>query len=160
MYEWTTPGSISIPVTLKLLGQPFSYPPSSLCLPHLPLSSWASPPPVSLWGHADDCWWIVMSIWGKCVCECVPMYGVVNARPAALLSLCPGLTLLQPSGRRHPDSVNNTGSNKLHRRLCPASEEMKPAEGEKGIKDRGDKLIQRFSSRIKEIRLQREWGEA
>ena len=60
-----------------------------------------------------------------CLCARMPFIRAINARPAALLSLCPSLTPLHPSGRRHPDSVNDADSNRLHRRLDPAPEEMR-----------------------------------
>lgn len=99
-----------------------------------------------------------------CVYACVCMYEVVNARPAALLSLCPSLTLLHPSGRRHPDSVNNADSNRLYRRLGPAFEETKHAGGREGYpkteEEETDKLIPRFGEGIKELKLDRECVES
>ena len=91
------------------------------------------------------------------VCACT---GFVNASPAVLFSLCPSLTLLHPSGRRHPDSVNNADSNRLYRRSGPASAEMRRAEGVKEYpknrgRGEGERERERETGRgIKEIQIQ------
>lgn len=54
---------------------------------------------------------------------------IVTASPAAL-SLCPCLTLLHPSGRRHPDYVNKDDVNRLYWRSGPTSERMRLSWGE------------------------------
>ncbi|KAA8596150.1 hypothetical protein FQN60_011441 [Etheostoma spectabile] len=52
----------------------------------------------------------------------------------------PALKPQHPSGRSHPDSVNNAGSKLLYRKLDSASKEMKHTGGEKGTqRQRGER---------------------
>lgn len=93
----------------------FRIPSGSLRSPHSSVfdSPRVSPPPVGLRGRADDWWWIEMSIWNRRLSS-------ICYSEACRLHL--SLTLLHPSGRRHPDCVNNGDSNRLYWGSGPTSE--------------------------------------
>lgn len=116
--------TIKIPVTFKLEGV-FLFCPSLFS----PLTSFfffslflCHPTSCQL---MRTCRWLVMNsdehMGQICmyVCVCVCKQRVVNGRPATFFTLCPSLTLLHPSGRRHPDSVNNADSNRLFAEARP-----------------------------------------
>lgn len=91
-----------------------------------------------------------------CVSMCACIQLLMQDLLPSLVSV-PALKPLHPSGRSHPDSVNNADSKMLYWRLGSASEEMTHTGGEEGYpkteEAEKNKLMQRFGKRINKIKL-------